>query len=108
MRPDGTGQVRLTEDGLNCHARFSPDGQEVVYIHQELGRDSIWRVGVDGKNRRKVLEAPEVGGKVCWSPDGQRLALCLGGQVEVMDREGMNRRVLNLPKPKGMSGPEWR
>src|SRR5262249_56273924 len=43
MRPDGTGQRRLTEGGLNCYPRFAPDGRRIVYIRQTAKEgNSLW------------------------------------------------------------------
>ena len=47
--PDGTEQRRLTEGkGLNCYPRFSPDGRQIAYLHQEHGINTLWIVNIDG------------------------------------------------------------
>jgi Tol biopolymer transport system component len=135
MHPDGTGQRRLTRGiGLNCTARFSPDGRQLVYLHQERGINSLHVVDVDGGKDRAVVQEkdrlrPE---GASWSPDGKRLAVVLDQQprpgavdllgnpirdayrLELMDAGGGNRRELKLRNaddvtvfPVQLGDPDW-
>ena len=83
MRPDGTEQRRITEEGNPFYARFSPDGRRVLYTDNGRGEQSgIWVVDVDGKNARLVFPVdPETMtvASACWSPDGKRIAITLAG-----------------------------
>ena len=129
MHPDGTGQRRLTEGpGLNVYARFSPDGKQIAYHHQDRDGDSIWIVDRDGKGRRRVLaEENDVAPQFCcWSPDGKRLAITLetwqrdeqnrkvlglgdsNPQIVIVDIDGKNRRTLDLPHADWIGTPSWR
>jgi RNA polymerase sigma factor (sigma-70 family) len=122
MHPDGTAQRRLTQGpGLNCSARYSPDGRRIVYLHQERGVNSLHVMDADGTNDRVVV--PSKGRTeshyACWSPDGKRLAVqCVtrprpGAKdlfgnlltdtyhLKVMDADGSHRRRLNLPDRDG-------
>jgi RNA polymerase sigma factor (sigma-70 family) len=136
MRPDGTSERRLTKDGLNCYARFSPDGQRLVYLHQIKGLNSLHVIDTDGTNDREIVTekkgvAPEA---ACWSSDGKRLAVLiidrpqppgvtdwLGNakpttfHLELMDADGGNRQLLNLVGPNDVPSvplwfgrPDWR
>lgn len=116
MHPDGTGECRLTKNGLNCYPRFSPDSRKIVYIHQTAKEgNSIWVVDVDGKNAREVLKEENLVSPdfACWSPDGKRLAVCRfkwddgddgvrrrgadsEHRLEIMDTDGQNRRRVTL------------
>lgn len=96
MHPDGTGERRLTKNGLNCYPRFSPDSRSVVYCHQ-TGKEgtSVWVVDIDGKNARPIIKeedlvAAEFG---CWSPDGKRLAVIRFK----WERDENGRRVISNP-----------
>ena len=130
MRPDGTEQLRLTKDGLNCYPRFSPDSKQIVYLRQ-TGKDgnSLHVMDIDGKGDREVLreeglKSVEAG---CFSPDGRRLAILrfdwrlndegrkVGGpnenrRLEIMDSDGTHRRELPLVGAKilWLSSPDWR
>jgi RNA polymerase sigma factor (sigma-70 family) len=136
MHPDGSGERRLTKGGgLNCYARFSPNGKRIVYLHQERGINSLHVMDADGRNDREILvEKDRVSPHyVCWSPDGKRLALVLITQprpgatdllgnplqttfrIELMDPDGGNRRELKLPDAEGaaiqlqgVGHPDWR
>jgi dipeptidyl aminopeptidase/acylaminoacyl peptidase len=122
MHPDGTGQERLTQGrGLNCYARFSPDGRRILYLHQERAVNSLHVMDADGKNNRvlvpeKQRERPQY---ACWSPDGKRVAVLIVIQprpgakdlvgrprsdsyrLEILDADGRNRRPLHLPDRDG-------
>lgn len=131
---DGTQERRLTENGLNVYARFSPDGTKILYLHQ-TGKDgnSIWTVDIDGKNAKQIVK--EVGlaspDGAFWSPDGKQIAVMMfnwqideKGQkvrdinsdttdfrIEIMDADGANRRRLKLAGAEFMfigSLGDWR
>jgi Tol biopolymer transport system component len=136
MHPDGSGERRLTKGrGLNCYARFSPDGKRIAYLHQERGVNSVHVMDADGTKDREILVekdrvTPEY---VCWSPDGKRLALTLitrprpgatdllGNplhetvRIETLDADGGNRKELKLLDAEGtamqiqnVGHPDWR
>jgi Tol biopolymer transport system component len=78
MRPDGTDQLRLTKDGLNCYPRFSPDSRRIVYLHQTgKAGNSLHVVNVDGSDDREILHEEGMASveAACWSPDGSHLAV---------------------------------
>ena len=75
--PDGTEQRRLTQGpGLNCYARFSPDGKQVAFTHQR-GKTSIRTIAVADGKETTVAEQDGANSveAVCWSPDGKYLAI---------------------------------
>ncbi|MEN6406592.1 MAG: hypothetical protein ABFC77_08985 [Thermoguttaceae bacterium] len=129
MRPDGSEELLLTKDGLNCYPRFSPDSQKIVYLHQTAkDGNSLHVMDVDGSNDREILreeglESVEAG---CFSPDGRHLVVLLfdwhlnekgkkvGGSNEnrrlaIMDADGTNRRPLPLKDAKilWLGHPDW-
>ncbi len=124
MKPDGTEQRPITEGGNPFYARFSPDGQRVVYTDNARGNQSgIWIVGVDGANARRVLAVDKnTIGSACWSPDGKQMAVTFsplnpGAQadgdrppikVEVIDveRGGQSKTILLDLMQTDM--PDWR
>ena len=131
MRPDGTEQRQLTEGrGLNVYPRFSPDGVQISYLHQEKGRNSLWVVNVDGDGRRQLLEdqGDEWLGPINWSPDGKSFVYEVENwerdekgarhssvdikksdhRLMIADREGKNGRRLALPQARWIESPDWR
>jgi Tol biopolymer transport system component len=127
MKTDGSQQRRLTEGGLNCNARFSPDGRKILYIHQTRKEgNSIWVVDADGTNAREIVKSGpdhprgQFGvatlDSAFWSPDGKQIAMVLldwkkgmvlmrdaeqaNFRIEIMDVDGKNRRELKLADAK--------
>jgi Tol biopolymer transport system component len=131
MKTDGSQQRRLTEGGLNCNARFSPDGRQILYVHQTAREgNSLWAVDADGKNARQILKTAGVVvlHSAFWSPDGKQIAVVLldwnkgmvlmrdaeqaNFRIEIMDVDGKNRRQLKLADAKFVyifgHGSDWR
>ena len=78
VRPDGTDSSDITRQGEYCiRARFSPDGQRVVYTSTTHDGESLWTTDITGKNRNMILPESPVTIVARWSPDGSRLALKL-------------------------------
>ncbi len=130
-KTDGTQERRLTEGGLNVHARFSPDGRKIVYLRQTAREgNSIWVMDTDGKNAREMSSADGANDPqgAFWSPDGKQLAIIqfdaergekgqrilrpdANHRIEIMDADGTNRRELKLADAKvGFIGApgDWR
>jgi Tol biopolymer transport system component len=122
MKTDGTEQRRLTKDGLNCYARFSPDGRKILYLHQ-TGKEgnSIWVVDLDGKNAKEIIKEMDLTSPdgAYWSPDGKQIAVVLFNweldekgkrrlsdpenanfHIDIMDLDGKNRRELKVADAK--------
>lgn len=52
---------------------FSPDGRWVAYTKASDG--TLWRARLDGTGQTQLMFGPMITNGVCWSPDGQRIAL---------------------------------
>jgi Tol biopolymer transport system component len=64
--------------------KFSPKGDELLFITDEGNRSQIYVIKVDGTGLRRVTEnIVLVNGGVSWSPDGKRI-------VFVSDKDGNN------------------
>jgi Tol biopolymer transport system component len=122
MKTDGTQQRRLTQGGLNCYARFSPDGKRIAYLRQTAkAGNSVWVVDVDGKNARELLKEVDLASPngAFWSPDGKQLAVSLHNweldekgrrilrdpananyRIEIVDVDSGNRRELTIQGAK--------
>lgn len=135
MHPDGTEQRRLTEGGgLNVYPRFSPDGRQIAYLHQDHGKNDIRVIGLKGGEPRVVIqetkEDPNIlltPDNVVWSPDGKTLACALRAmdlvsgeqpsrkipgentlnRVVLIDVENGESRRLNLPGISWTNGLDW-
>lgn len=72
MKPDGSEQMPIVERATIENFTISPDGKTVCYYSYFDNQGALWRVGVDGANREKIIdgrfEAPAV------SPDGRQIA----------------------------------
>jgi RNA polymerase sigma factor (sigma-70 family) len=109
--PDGRRTRLLMEGRMFIHPRFSPDGGRIAYVGNAPGdgRHGLIIIDVDGSNPRRVMDLGGMAvGRICWSPDGMRLALSrlttqeevAGPQaslVEVVHADGTDRRKLRLP-----------
>ena len=101
VRLNGTGERNLTRSAglVDRYGIWSPDGREIVFMHDNSGRENdIYTIRPDGSHMRALTatdadeEAPD------WSPDGQRIVLhaSTGMQPEqwdihVMRRDGSSR-----------------
>ena len=130
MHPDGTEELRLTQDGHNCYPRFSPDSRQIVYFHGTRATPSSLHVmDVDGTNDHEILREEGLTGVegACFSPDGRRVAVVRCNQqikdgrkvyregegsfhLEIMRADGKNRRKLPLAEAKvfWLGLPDWR
>jgi len=57
--------------------RFSPDGEQLMYLSSEPGLPQLFVVRVGGGNARQITEVSDQIRSVAWSPDGATLALNL-------------------------------
>lgn len=87
-------------------AAISPDGQRLVYATNTFDVHQIWTANADGSEPRLLLESDRIVYVYSWSPDGRYLlytgepsvtAADADGALWVMEREGRNRKPLNLP-----------
>jgi Tol biopolymer transport system component/beta-lactamase regulating signal transducer with metallopeptidase domain len=122
MKTDGSQERRLTEGGLNVYARFSPDGNKILFLRQTAkAGNSIWTMDVDGKNAKEILKEVDLASPdgAFWSPDGKQIAVAMfnweldengrrvrrgsdndNPRIEIMNADGTNRRQLTLQGAK--------
>jgi Tol biopolymer transport system component len=73
--------------------QWSPDGRTLAWGGMS-GDTGVWTVAADGSTSRRLDDVATR--DVAWSPDGSELAVArMGGGVEVMDRDGGRRRVVD-------------
>jgi TolB protein len=81
-------------------AVFRPDGRELAVVMSTTESTEIYRVGLDGKSRRKLTENRSIDISPSWSPDGRKLAFVSdrsgSPQIYLMDADGSNVRRLTF------------
>ena len=65
----GKGSVLLTDPVSAWNAQWSPDGNQVAYVH-EGDRNAIWVMDADGSGKRELVQSVNVGVIPLWSEDG--------------------------------------
>jgi serine/threonine-protein kinase len=78
MRPDGTGQRRLTfNDVMEGHLAWSPDGGKLAYFSQAGGGPDIYIMNADGSGATRLTNfsrGRRGAFSPAWGPDGLRIA----------------------------------
>jgi Tol biopolymer transport system component len=98
-------------------AAISPDGQRLIYATNTFDVHQIWMANSDGSEPRLLLESDIIVYVYSWSPDGRYLLYTgepsttlpdAGAPLWIMDREGKDRKPLNLPFVFGFGfQPVW-
>jgi hypothetical protein len=120
MNADGTGIVDLTKTKspiVNFEPAISPDGSEVVYMHQDPSGQDLWRVGADGSNPEDLTEAVGEETSAEFSADGSRIAYVGTGpngsaaynnDIWVMNADGSDQTQLTETDfPQQNLSPTW-
>ena len=76
--PSGIAEIRVTDDGVNDNAAFSPDGTRLAYS----SGDDILVADPYGNDPQLVLSTGQGVGEIDWSPDGTRLVTALTNCAE--------------------------
>jgi serine/threonine protein kinase len=74
MRSDGSGIVKLTNDGYkNRGPAWSPDGKSLAFYSDRSGKYEIWEIGIDGSNLRQLSKTEGLIFNPIWFPDGRKI-----------------------------------
>ena len=79
MNPDGSEQMRLTQNPTNdMSAVWSPTGEQILFISDRSGKRDLYLMDTDGSNVRPVFKKELKGNTYrdypTWSPDGKQIA----------------------------------
>lgn len=112
IKPDGTGQINLSDDPHNwyLYPSWSADGTGIIYSAD----DRLWVMNSDGSNRVQLTfaGAGRLSGPV-WSPDGKSIAFVHDGNgfqaaaIYLMNSDGSDVRWLTNIGPHDSSGWVW-
>lgn len=87
MYPDGSNPVNLTQDtAIDLHPTWSSSGEQILFVSfREEGKEaSLYLMGADGNNIRKVLDNWYSRSSAAWAPDGKRIASVRDGVLYII------------------------
>lgn len=99
MNPDGTGQMRLTNNLKNDTSPvWSPDGTKIAFMSDRDGNPEIYVMNADGSGQTRLTNNPAFDGWIgdgsAWSTDGNKIRF-------ISDRDGTREiYVVNLDGTK--------
>jgi serine/threonine protein kinase len=98
------GEPRKLTDHLALYARWSPDGRAVVFSD----RSTLYKIDEDGRNLRKIWDAPSDLDALSFSPDGRQLSATVGAdsashRLWSVSADGQNAHPLRLDLPANAS-----
>jgi Tol biopolymer transport system component len=105
MNPDGSGQTRLTYNGLwDLHPAWSPSGKKIAFDRGPLGQSDIYVMNPDGSGETQLTSNSDFNYNPTWSPSGLRIAYVRrnasspNGEIYVMNPDGSNQtNITNNP-----------
>jgi Tol biopolymer transport system component len=108
---DGRQRRDLGGDAIFAYhyPRLSPDRSRVAFVRHGPASSELWIVGVDGRDRRRLLAAPTGMplGPIAWSADGTVVAVGLGNPDDGFNEVWLARADASVPAPhaKFRDGP---
>jgi len=107
---DGThARVLMTNARGVSDPAWSPDGRFIaVSTTPEGAKDQMMMVAADGSGVTDLGDFGAGAWGPSWSSDGQRLAMVVGAEIWIVDRDGRNARQISKGSYKEVGGaPQW-
>jgi Tol biopolymer transport system component len=82
MTPNGSGQVKLTDEGQNSNPAWSPDGSKIAFTSDRDGNAEIYVMNADGSAETRLTDNVGYDGGPAWSPDGLKIAFHRFGSTD--------------------------
>jgi dipeptidyl aminopeptidase/acylaminoacyl peptidase len=93
---DGThARVLLANARGVSNPKWSPDGRFIAVSTAPIEKDKMMVVAVDGSGVTDLGDFGAGASAPSWSPDGKRLAMIVGADIWVVDRDGTNHQKIN-------------
>jgi TolB protein len=112
VNPDGSGALRLTDEGPHpgeLAPAWSPDGRKIAFSRHSPEVHEIWTMNADGSNQVQLTNDP-VGRYAMtptWSPDGARIAFERGGDIWIMNADGSLPTNITADEHMTATQPAW-
>ena len=106
MNPDGSGQWGVELNVGDTQPAWSPDGTQLAVVTHWAGNNGILVMQPDGSGAHPLTTNPSDTGPA-WSPDGGQLAFDTLNQLEAVNADGSNRRVLYSVDNGYVGRPAW-
>ena len=111
---DGTCKNLSKDASVELAPVWSPDGKEIAYVGDKMGKWGIWRMDVETgfHNRIHLIKGNPSNFGLAWSPDGKEIAYSLGihprlGQLHVLNLQSKESRKISTTIPSSIGAPTW-
>ncbi|MFB3062911.1 MAG: TolB family protein, partial [Candidatus Binatia bacterium] len=84
MEGDSEPQPFITSPTSQCCPKFSPDGEWITYVSDELGHNHVYVSPYPNPDVKWLVSGEEGGEQPVWSPDGSELFYRSGDQMMVL------------------------
>ncbi|HET7449708.1 MAG TPA: hypothetical protein VFJ78_03870 [Gaiellaceae bacterium] len=84
MNTDGSGVRRLTSNGRDSYAVWSPDGKRIAFTRVVGANWRLFTMTADGKQQHRLAGAPPAG-RPSWSKDGKSIFIPSAGDLVRVD-----------------------
>jgi len=109
------GTPRLIVEGSTANVTFSPDGQHMAYVSDDVSASEsrLFIAGTDGSAQRKLSSrkvAFPAGSYLAirWSPDGRRIAASVATSSQTGQFRGLIEVDVQTGREQSIAGRSWR